>query len=393
LTACDWTVVNTNNWISLVSSGAGSGNGSFTYRVTANPLPNDRTGTLQIGDDEFSVRQLANPCGVRLSPSSRSHGYGATTGQVSLTTGTTCPWAVSNPNSWLTVQSAASGQGNSTLVYAVEENPAPFERVAVLTIQGQSLILTQRAAVCTLDLSPSSRLHGYGASTGTVALTTIAGCPWSAVNTNPWITLPEGSSGFGSGSLVYVLGPNPHPTERTGLVMIADQTLTIRQRALPCTQAISPTNRVHGYGGSTGTIAVATSDACSWNVINTNSWINILTGPGGTGDGYVGYTVAFNPTTSDRSGAVAIGDQWLTVTQRGQGANSAMSIASIAYVGNGNVRLALSGGTAGVIQLQTSEDLITWTSLSLLTNVSGALNFTDTRPSGVRQRFYRVVSP
>src|SRR5438128_10923273 len=139
------------------------------------------------------------------------------------------------------------------------------------------------AAACTYSISPTNRVHGYGATTNSVSLTTASGCAWTVVNTNSWITILSGASATGGGIVTYAVDANPNPVDRTGVVAIADQTITILQRAVVCAYDISPTNRVHGFAGATNSVSLTTISGCSWTVVNTNDWISIASPTNGLG--------------------------------------------------------------------------------------------------------------
>src|SRR5205814_1735026 len=47
-TGCSWTASSNATWISITSGSSGSGNGTVSYSVAANPSINTRTGTLTI---------------------------------------------------------------------------------------------------------------------------------------------------------------------------------------------------------------------------------------------------------------------------------------------------------------------------------------------------------
>ena len=55
---CQWSVASNTEWIRVTSSGRGSGNGSVSYTVAANPSRKARTGTLTIGGLTFTVMQV-----------------------------------------------------------------------------------------------------------------------------------------------------------------------------------------------------------------------------------------------------------------------------------------------------------------------------------------------
>ena len=55
---CDWAATSNAEWIREVSGGDRSGTGSVSYRVTTNPNPTTRTGTLTIGGWTIAVTQV-----------------------------------------------------------------------------------------------------------------------------------------------------------------------------------------------------------------------------------------------------------------------------------------------------------------------------------------------
>lgn len=54
---CGWTAVSNVSWISISAGSTGSGNGSINYTVAANPYRTQRSGTLTIAGQTFTVIQ------------------------------------------------------------------------------------------------------------------------------------------------------------------------------------------------------------------------------------------------------------------------------------------------------------------------------------------------
>src|SRR2546421_646609 len=106
------------------------------------------------------------------------------------------------------------------------------------------------AAACTYSISPTNRVHGYGATNNLVTLTTASGCAWTVVSSKYWITILSSTNGLSTGSEMYAVDANQSVYWRTGVLMIAVQSLTLSQKPAPCTYSISPPNRVHGYGAT-----------------------------------------------------------------------------------------------------------------------------------------------
>ena len=63
---CPWTPVPSAGWISITSSG-GTGNGSFTYSVQANPTTQARSGAITVGNATLSINQGAG-CTYTMTP-------------------------------------------------------------------------------------------------------------------------------------------------------------------------------------------------------------------------------------------------------------------------------------------------------------------------------------
>jgi len=85
------------------------------------------------------------------------------------------------------------------------------------------------ASSCSYSISPSSRSHGSAAESGTVSVTTTAGCAWTAQSNTSWITVTGGASGSGSGTVSYSVAANGSSSQRTGTLTIAGRTFTVTQ--------------------------------------------------------------------------------------------------------------------------------------------------------------------
>jgi predicted outer membrane repeat protein len=64
-------------------------------------------------------------------------------------------------------------------------------------------------------------------------ITSGAGCTWTAVSNDSWITITSGAAGSGFGTVAFSVQPNSSGGERTGTITAANgQTFTIRQVSL-----------------------------------------------------------------------------------------------------------------------------------------------------------------
>jgi hypothetical protein len=239
---CNWTAVSNNAWIT-VTGGGGNGNGTVSYTVAAN-TGLTRTGSITIAGLTFTVTQTG--CTYTLTPTSRAHTSAAATNQLITVTASsgTCVWtAVSSDITWLTVTSY-DGTGSGPVRYSITANTGPA-RIGYIYIGDQTFTVTQ-ASGCTYTLAPTSRAHSSNAATGqTVTVTTGTICPWTAVSNNAWITVTDGASGTGNGTVTYSITANTTGAIRTGTITIGGQTFTVTQAYL------CPGYRVWNNTGST----------------------------------------------------------------------------------------------------------------------------------------------
>ncbi len=316
---CNWTATSNAGFITITSGGSGSGNGTVTYSVAANPNPSPRTGTMTIAGQTFTVNQAAAPGGCTFSINPTSQNFSAIGGSssVNVTTQAGCNWTATSNAGFITITSGASGTGNGTVNYSVAANPNPSPRTGTMTIAGQTFTVNQAAAACTFGINPTSQNFSSTGGTGSVNVTTQAGCAWTATSNAGFITITSGGSGTGNGTVTYSVAANPNPSPRTGTMTIAGQTFTVNQAAATggCTFSINPTSKSFSKIGGSVVVNVTTAPGCSWTTTINAPWIFILSGGSGTGNGSVTLVLAFN-TGPPRTGTVTIAGQTFTANQQ-----------------------------------------------------------------------------
>jgi hypothetical protein len=92
---------------------------------------------------------------------------------------------------------------------------------------------------CSFSINPTSASFAAAGGTGSVTVTTQAGCNWTAASNNSFITITSGASGSGSGTVNYSVAANTS-TARNGSLTIAGLTHSVSQAAAGggCTNAI-----------------------------------------------------------------------------------------------------------------------------------------------------------
>ena len=131
-----------------------------------------------------------------------------------------------------TLSPPVAGSGNGTVGFTVASNGGS-ERTGSIIIAGQGSVVTQAAAAapCTFTISPASQSIVAAGGAGTaVAVSTQAGCRWTAASNAAWITVTSGSNGTGNGSVGFTVGANTGAS-RTGTLTIGGRAFTVTQAA------------------------------------------------------------------------------------------------------------------------------------------------------------------
>ena len=168
---------------------------------------------------------------------------------------------------------------------------------------------------CSYTVSPISQSVPSTGGTGIVSVTAPSGCTWTAVSNASWLLITSNSSSAANGTVNYSVSANSTTALRSGTMTVAGKAFTVNQSGLSCSYTISPISQSFDSHGGAGTIAVTAQSGCSWNASTSASWISIISGGSGSGNGSVNFSVAVNSGTSSRTGTVTVGGQIFTVTQ------------------------------------------------------------------------------
>jgi all-beta uncharacterized protein len=150
---------------------------------------------------------------------------------VAVTAGNSCDWTATESASWINITGGSSGTGNGTVTFSVSANTGS-SRSGTLTIAGKTFTVTQAALVCVYTISPNNADFKEGGGNGTVAVTTLPSCSWTASEDVSWISITSGASGTGNGTVRYSVSPNDGKgsKDRKGTMTIAGHTFTVDQK-------------------------------------------------------------------------------------------------------------------------------------------------------------------
>ena len=173
----------------------------------------------------------------------------------------------------------------------------------------------------------------------TVAVTTAAGCAWSAVSGSPFITTMGTPSGSGAGTARFKVEANAGGA-RQGTVQVADRTLNVTQAANDnapappaCSFDVNPGDlSVAPAGGDiTVNVSVASGTNCAWTATANDAFIAVKSGASGVGAGAVVLTIAPHTGADGRSGTATIAGRSVAIVQAGTGAPCSLTVSPLTF--------------------------------------------------------------
>jgi hypothetical protein len=183
---------------------------------------------VTIAAQTVTLEQAAAPtCTYNIKPAYYDAGRGPDDIRVNVTSENGCPWTASNGAGWVRIAEGRSGVGNGTVRLLVDANAGPA-RAATLIIAGKAFALTQ--AGCSTSIKPSWYEAGRGPDDIRIRVTAAAGCSWVTTSSASWVTVAEGSTGSGDGTVRLLVDANTGAARATTLE-IAGETFTLRQEA------------------------------------------------------------------------------------------------------------------------------------------------------------------
>ncbi len=99
----------------------------------------------------------------------------------------------------------------------------------VIGLGGTVSRLTRNVVSCSYAITPTKTTFNAAGGTGSITVTSGAGCPWTAAPSDQWITITSGP-GDGNGTVTYTVAPyTGKAKKRNGSITVGGRTLTIQQ--------------------------------------------------------------------------------------------------------------------------------------------------------------------
>ncbi len=329
----DWTVTSHNSWITIEGSASGSGNGFVSYSVKSSPdLSYVRSGSFSVSGGgitrRFYVYQDAaldsdgytTPSFLNLNKTTEAVQY---FGAVTLSVSSDMDWTATPNHAWITVSGLRDGNDSWKFVdLYLQPNRGNQPRVGSVTVRGlgrsATFTITQAPMPYIYILPPKSKQHYADTTDMQVwSFTVRANTDWCASvsysaplpKTGQWIEL-VGFTGSGDGQQQYVISGNPYDARNakinvsnTGVSYAENDRFEIDQ--YKGYLVIFPEDRYHPRTASVGTEIDVTATV-SWQATADQSWITIMAGASGSGDGTIRYDVSQNYSFGYRTGTITV---------------------------------------------------------------------------------------
>lgn len=229
-TNCAWSAVSSSTFLTFQNGTGRSGPGSVTFSMTANTGTISRTATATVAGQAFTVPQAAPPqaCTYSISPLSVNAPAAGMSGTITVTTQSGCAWSASSASTFLTFTDGTGRTGSGTVTYVAASNPSAF-RTGTATVAGKSFTLWQTGTSCTYSVTPASVSTAAAAYSGTVTVTTQAGCGWSATSFTAFLTFTNGTGRSGPGTVSFTATENTGTIARNAAALVAGTSFSLAQ--------------------------------------------------------------------------------------------------------------------------------------------------------------------
>ena len=175
-------------------------------------------------------------------------------------------------------------------------------------------------ARCAVSAASNPSTFPHGGGSGNLVVSAERECSWAASSQSAWITLGAPTQGQGDGTVQYTVAPNPQGATRQGTLVVGGQSTTVSQQPAPCRFEIDRRTFELPASEATAEVNVQAPGGCTWSASSSASWITIVDGTQGNGNGRVQFRAAANAGTTARTGSLQVAGERVDVRQLPAGA-------------------------------------------------------------------------
>ena len=265
-------------------------------------------------------------CGVTVTGGTSAVPAGGGSGTLTVNAERECSWSARSESSWISLN-ATSGQGPATITYSVQANPNASTRRTGVAIEEQRVEISQEAAPCRYQVSPSAAEVAAAGGAPAFGITAPGGCNWNVQTAAPWVS-GEPGSGQGSATVRLTAVANPGAA-RDATVTVAGVSVALHQAGTTtpppppppptqtCVPRLDPSSFNAQIDSDTIKIEVRVEKNCKWVSSSPVSWVTIKEGRTGSGNDDVQIKIEENEGPP-RSTTLIIAGLPFSLTQAGK---------------------------------------------------------------------------
>jgi Beta-propeller repeat len=265
----------------------------------------------------------ANALNVAASGGSGTITASAAIGCNAPTASSNVPWA------------SASVVGNA-VNWTITADPSSFGRSGALTINGQTVTITQVGLPCSYALNPASVSVGSAGGAGNIAVTpSPADCAVVANSGVSWASVS-----ISGNNASWSVTADPSSLGRAGTFTIGGKSASVSQSGAACSYGLSSNSISAGSGGASGSITITAlpGDCPPPSAASGVSWAAIsMSGSAAP------WTVSANAGTQIRNGTFTVAGQNVAITQSANATPGTLTLS----------RNVLNYGTSGSLVTST----------------------------------------
>jgi PKD repeat protein len=229
-----WSVSSNQTWCNVDPSG--SGNGTITASFTENLLAAQRIANITVTVGGLTpivvtVTQAGAMPTLIVTPPDQPVSEPA--GNTSFDVASNADWSVTSDQTWCTVTSSGTGNGQIMADYLINTTILPRIANVTVTVAGLNPVtvtVTQAASAPMLAVTPPDQAVSSDAGTVNYVVTSNVG--WTASSDSAWCIITQ--SGNGNGTLVADYSENPYNSPRFATISVTGtgllpQTVTLSQ--------------------------------------------------------------------------------------------------------------------------------------------------------------------
>jgi subtilisin-like proprotein convertase family protein len=184
------------------------------------------------GSWSVNLQTSTTACAFTLLPSVQAFPITGGSGSFNINLPSTCSWTASTTSGFITINSAAGGNGRGTLDFSVAPNMGGGRAGTIDVTNGviTRSFQVQQPSGCPFALGQTALNFTAAGGGGSVAVTAGSGCGWQATSGVNWIQITS-SAQTGNGSVNFTVQPNTTGFPRSASVSVGARTFTVTQVA------------------------------------------------------------------------------------------------------------------------------------------------------------------